>query len=286
MPADNPFVGNGRRCCPRSGRFGLRNPWRYSFDDPARGGTRRARHRRRRAGARGKRSTTSRPAAAAATTAGAIAKARTTTSRRVPRRRCRSSIRSSSTRTPAGNVITGGVVYRGTATRAVVLRPLLLRRFRSRPRLVGRSRVEPGTGEAVGHRHDRAPAGHAGRQRQRVRHGRGARGVPRGLRRRPGAADRPGGRAGGLGLRHANRSVPECDHADGHQCLLQRRHRDPLHHNAKDGVHLERTGNSPFITFDNGTGRTGSGVVPYTVAANFSTNARTGTTAVPARRSR
>ena len=25
--------------CPRSGSFGLRNPWRYSFDDPARGGT-------------------------------------------------------------------------------------------------------------------------------------------------------------------------------------------------------------------------------------------------------
>jgi glucose/arabinose dehydrogenase len=39
-PADNPFVGRG----PAGTRaeiwdFGLRNPWRYSFDDPARGGT-------------------------------------------------------------------------------------------------------------------------------------------------------------------------------------------------------------------------------------------------------
>jgi glucose/arabinose dehydrogenase len=40
VPSSNPFVGSG----PAGTRqeiwsFGLRNPWRYSFDDPARGGT-------------------------------------------------------------------------------------------------------------------------------------------------------------------------------------------------------------------------------------------------------
>jgi glucose/arabinose dehydrogenase len=40
VPADNPFV-NGRPVAarPEIWSFGLRNPWRYSFDDPARGGT-------------------------------------------------------------------------------------------------------------------------------------------------------------------------------------------------------------------------------------------------------
>jgi glucose/arabinose dehydrogenase len=37
VPPDNPFVGSGAR--PEIWAFGLRNPWRYSFDDPARGGT-------------------------------------------------------------------------------------------------------------------------------------------------------------------------------------------------------------------------------------------------------
>jgi glucose/arabinose dehydrogenase len=40
IPADNPFLG-GRPVAARGEiwDFGLRNPWRYTFDDPARGGT-------------------------------------------------------------------------------------------------------------------------------------------------------------------------------------------------------------------------------------------------------
>jgi glucose/arabinose dehydrogenase len=37
VPQDNPFVGTANR--PEIWAFGLRNPWRYSFDDPVRGGT-------------------------------------------------------------------------------------------------------------------------------------------------------------------------------------------------------------------------------------------------------
>jgi glucose/arabinose dehydrogenase len=37
VPSDNPFVRGGAR--PEIWAFGLRNPWRYSFDDPSRGGT-------------------------------------------------------------------------------------------------------------------------------------------------------------------------------------------------------------------------------------------------------
>jgi glucose/arabinose dehydrogenase len=40
VPADNPFINGGpARTRPEIWAFGLRNPWRYSFDDPARGGT-------------------------------------------------------------------------------------------------------------------------------------------------------------------------------------------------------------------------------------------------------
>ena len=40
VPADNPFVaGAPITARPEIWAFGLRNPWRYSFDDPARGGT-------------------------------------------------------------------------------------------------------------------------------------------------------------------------------------------------------------------------------------------------------
>ena len=40
VPPDNPFpLGNPLGARPEIWSFGLRNPWRYSFDDPARGGT-------------------------------------------------------------------------------------------------------------------------------------------------------------------------------------------------------------------------------------------------------
>jgi glucose/arabinose dehydrogenase len=40
VPPDNPFVSGGPvGARPEIWAFGLRNPWRYSFDDPARGGT-------------------------------------------------------------------------------------------------------------------------------------------------------------------------------------------------------------------------------------------------------
>ena len=40
VPEDNPFVGNeDLRVRPETWAFGLRNPWRYSFDDWTRGGT-------------------------------------------------------------------------------------------------------------------------------------------------------------------------------------------------------------------------------------------------------
>jgi hypothetical protein len=38
VPADNPFV-NAPGTRPEIWAFGLRNPWRYTFDDPSRGGT-------------------------------------------------------------------------------------------------------------------------------------------------------------------------------------------------------------------------------------------------------
>ncbi|MDQ3487583.1 MAG: PQQ-dependent sugar dehydrogenase, partial [Acidobacteriota bacterium] len=37
VPEDNPFIGTATR--PEIWSFGWRNPWRYSFDDPSRGGT-------------------------------------------------------------------------------------------------------------------------------------------------------------------------------------------------------------------------------------------------------
>ncbi|MCA1585540.1 MAG: PQQ-dependent sugar dehydrogenase, partial [Acidobacteria bacterium] len=40
VPADNPFAAEGRvPALAEIWAFGLRNPWRYAFDDPARGGT-------------------------------------------------------------------------------------------------------------------------------------------------------------------------------------------------------------------------------------------------------
>ncbi len=39
IPPDNPFVNGTLNARPEIWSFGLRNPWRFSFDDPARGGT-------------------------------------------------------------------------------------------------------------------------------------------------------------------------------------------------------------------------------------------------------
>jgi glucose/arabinose dehydrogenase len=39
VPADNPFASGAGGARPEIWSVGLRNPWRYSFDDPARGGT-------------------------------------------------------------------------------------------------------------------------------------------------------------------------------------------------------------------------------------------------------
>src|SRR4051812_40920219 len=40
VPADNPFIAAGPPGTrPEIWSFGLRNPWRYSFDEPSRGGT-------------------------------------------------------------------------------------------------------------------------------------------------------------------------------------------------------------------------------------------------------
>ncbi|RPJ68970.1 MAG: hypothetical protein EHM24_19930, partial [Acidobacteria bacterium] len=39
VPASNPFAGGALGARPEIWSIGLRNPWRYSFDDPARGGT-------------------------------------------------------------------------------------------------------------------------------------------------------------------------------------------------------------------------------------------------------
>ena len=62
MPADNPFVGGD--AAPEIWAVGLRNPWRFSLDDPARGGTGALHHRRRRERTPSRSSTTCRPAAA------------------------------------------------------------------------------------------------------------------------------------------------------------------------------------------------------------------------------
>ena len=83
MPADNPFVSGTlpRRTAGDLG-FGLRNPWRYSFDRGARRDWR-AGDRRRRSEPLGGDRLRAAPGAAAATTAGATAKARS----RIPIRR-------------------------------------------------------------------------------------------------------------------------------------------------------------------------------------------------------
>ncbi len=47
VPPTNPYYGSSDVLW-EIWSFGLRNPWRWSFDNPARGGNGRDRHRRRR----------------------------------------------------------------------------------------------------------------------------------------------------------------------------------------------------------------------------------------------
>ena len=140
VPADNPFVG-GRPIAarPEIWAFGLRNPWRYSFDDPARGGTgalvigdvgqnafeeidyeppnRGGRNYgwRNREGAHD--NVTSRPPAFLPLVDPIHEYGRA-----------------------SGQSITGGYVYRGRSLGAAVRRALLLCRLRAGPRLVARAR--------------------------------------------------------------------------------------------------------------------------------------------------
>ncbi len=114
IPPDNPFLGSQPvPALPEIWSIGLRNPWRYSFDDPALGGT----------GAliiadvgqdSGRKSTTSPATAAGATTAGETVRGRIRTSDR--RHRLSAAGRSHSRVRPlAGAVDTGGFMYRGRA---------------------------------------------------------------------------------------------------------------------------------------------------------------------------
>ena len=136
VPADNPFVsGPPVAARPEIWAFGLRNPWRYSFDDPARGGT----------------------GASSSATSDRTRSRKSTTSRanRGGRNygwRNREGAHDNVTSRPpaflplidpileygraAGQSITGGYVYRGRALGAAYQRPLLLRRLRAGPRLV------------------------------------------------------------------------------------------------------------------------------------------------------
>ena len=124
VPSDNPFVNT-----PGTQReiwdFGLRNPWRYTFDDPSRGV--RARSSSATSGRiASKRSTTNRGAVADATTVGAIARGRTTTSRRGPRPSRRSSIRSSNTITASARRSPAATSFAERVS-AGTTRPLFLR---------------------------------------------------------------------------------------------------------------------------------------------------------------
>ncbi len=104
-------AGNAGLPRPEIWSLGWRNPWKFSFDDPARGGTGPWSWRTS-ARARGKKSTTNLQVAAGATTAGVSARAPTTTPA-VPREPLVDPVFDYDH--VEGRSITGGYIYRGAA---------------------------------------------------------------------------------------------------------------------------------------------------------------------------
>ena len=125
VPPDNPFVDGGPARAGNLG-FGLRNPWRFSFDDPARGGTGAliigdvgqgalGGNRLRAGGPRRAQLRLAEPRRAHDNVTN------------LPPAFLPLSIRSSRYDRCSGRSVTGGYVYRGTALGPAISRPLLLR---------------------------------------------------------------------------------------------------------------------------------------------------------------
>ena len=178
VPASNPFVGSSG-VLPEIWAFGLRNPWRFSFDDPSRGGT----------GA----------LVIADVGQGAWEEIDYEPAGRGGRNygwRNREGAHDYVTTLPPfftpltdptfeyshaiGRSVTGGHVYRGTAMGPSVHRPVLLRRLRERAHMVAGPHHQPGLRRSGGRRYRRAHGGarrgsgialvfRRGRQRRTVR---------------------------------------------------------------------------------------------------------------------
>ena len=169
VPPDNPFVVRPPgRARPEIWAFGLRNPWRYNFDDPGARRNRRAASSATSARTRGRRSTTSRAARGGRNYGWRNREgAHDNVDVAAAGLSCRSSIRFTNTPARVGQSVTGGFVYRGRALGAAYRGPLLLRGLRRRA-ACGRSRwrsIGHGGGAASDlHRaHRRARRSHAAR---------------------------------------------------------------------------------------------------------------------------